>query len=256
MVILGLTGPIGHGKSTFADELAKVEPTTRIFETSGVIGEVVDAWHQTLDHRLNPDDVATLNEWLQYLPDVLHRTLGVICNFEQIRIDPDAVRDDPVMYEKLLAHAAAIRHNPDIARHAIAPETKASYRPILQWLGGYLVARIDPSIWYNELAKRIKAAETEGCGLCIVGGVRYPNDAAILREIEAKIVSIYRPSQDQDDTHDPTERERDAIAVDCTVINDGTTEDLYKCGQQFLDDIRRNRLATEYSARTYHTKQL
>ena len=34
MILLGLTGPIGHGKTTFADALAKIEPTTVHLETS------------------------------------------------------------------------------------------------------------------------------------------------------------------------------------------------------------------------------
>ena len=33
MILVGVTGAIGHGKSTFAEFLAEIEPKTKIFET-------------------------------------------------------------------------------------------------------------------------------------------------------------------------------------------------------------------------------
>jgi hypothetical protein len=48
---------------------------------------------------------------------------------------------------------------------------------------------------------------------------------------------------------DPTERERENIKVDCTIMSNGTVEDVKIFAQRFLDDIRANRLE-----KLYHTK--
>jgi dephospho-CoA kinase len=45
MIILGMTGPIGHGKTTFADALSDLVPSTVHFESSLIIAEVANDMH-------------------------------------------------------------------------------------------------------------------------------------------------------------------------------------------------------------------
>lgn len=45
---------------------------------------------------------------------------------------------------------------------------------------------------------------------------------------------------------DPTERERDNINVDSTVMSNGTVADVKWCARQILDDIKHNRLQVLY----------
>jgi dephospho-CoA kinase len=44
MQLVGITGGIGHGKSTLAVDLAACAPKSKHFESSGIIIEVINAW--------------------------------------------------------------------------------------------------------------------------------------------------------------------------------------------------------------------
>lgn len=244
-----MTGPIGHGKTTLANALAKLEPNTVHLETSMVIIEVANALQESLKKPFDPYDVDALNEWLKALPDVLERTLHIECSFEQIKLDPIAVTQHPVEYQKLILHAENVRRDFRLARQKINLDNKEAYRPLLQWLGGYLVGRVDSGIWYNELVKRIKQVERAGCQLCIVGGLRFPTDGATLREEGAFIVKVYRPGHLQNDMLDPTERERENIIVDSTIMSNGTIEDVSVFAEQFLSDLRSGDIQTLYQVK-------
>lgn len=249
MILLGMTGPIGHGKTTLANALAKLEPNTVHLETSMVIIEVANALQQTLKKPFDPYDVDALNEWLKALPDVLDRVLHVKCSYEQIKLDPIAVVQHPVEYQKLILHAENVRRDFRLARQKINQENKESYRPLLQWLGGYLVSRVDSGIWYKELVRRIRQVERAGCQLCIVGGLRFPTDGATLREEGGIIIKVYRPGYLQNDMLDPTERERENITVDSTIMSNGTIEDVGIFAMHLLEDLRSGELQTLYQVK-------
>ena len=255
MLLLGMTGPIGHGKTTFADALAALVPHTCRLESFYVVAEVADAMHTILRRDLDnphlpltpdPHDIAALNTWLSALPIVLPNIVHVSCGFDQIKLTQGDMARAPLSYKKLTLHAENLRHRPDLARHKITQTNKENYRPFLQWLGGYLVEKIDPGIWYHEVIRRVRVAQQGGCDLCIVGGVRYPSDAAILREAGGVIVKLYRPEYLQNDLQDPTERHREDIRVNTTVISNGTAADLRAFAPLFLEDLRHNRLQPSY----------
>lgn len=240
MHVIGITGPIGHGKTTFAEALTEVEPRSRHFESSGVIAEVADAWHASLEQ---PIDV---EKWIQHLPGVLRNILAIDCTYEQIEPDHNALRDGSIEYAKLITHVTNLKHNFELSRTPITTQNKETYRPILQWLGGYLVQRIDKAIWYNEIVRRIQLCDSEQIKLCTVGGLRYPIEADVLREVGGVIVKLYRPSLEHRDMLDPTERERDDITVDATVINEGSAEDLRAIAIRLLEDVRAHQVQDIY----------
>jgi hypothetical protein len=212
--------------------------------------DVANALHAALPQTLDPYDVDSINIWLQALPSIFQQVLGLSCTFEQIALNADAVQSHPVEYQKLILHIENLRRSPTLAQQKITAENKANYRPFLQWLGGYLVAKVDQGIWFNEVVRRLRQSQQSGCKVCIVGGVRYPSDAKILRTANAKIIKLYRPGHLQTDTMDPTERERDNIQVDSTVISNGSVEELKHCAVRILQDIQGDRLQP-----TYHTKE-
>lgn len=251
MVIIGLTGPIGHGKSSFADYLAHLEPTSLHFESFQVIAEVAIAMHSALSDVPDAYNVASLNNWLHCLPSILADVVHVECSFKDIELQQAIIEQHPIEYQKLILHVENLARTPDLLKQPINSENKENYRPILQWLGGYLVQKIDVGLWYNEVIRRINAASTAGAQLCIVGGLRFPNDAAILRANGAIIVELSRPGHLQSDTLDPTERERLNIKADCTILNNGSLADLEKFAQHFLDDLKAKKLD-----KTYHTATL
>lgn len=246
MILLGMTGPIGHGKTTFADALTELEPTTVHFESSLVVAEVANALQAALTDIPDPYNVEALNNWLKALPAILLEITHVRCTFDQIKLDQTAMEEHPVEYQKLILHVENVGRKPELIKQQITKENKELYRPFLQWLGGYLVQKVDSGIWYNELVRRVRQAAVDGAQLCLVGGLRYPTDAAILRGAGALIIKVYRPGHLQSDMLDPTERERQNIQVDCTIMSNGTVADVKAFAKRFLDDLRNNRLQSSY----------
>jgi hypothetical protein len=246
MLLLGMTGPISHGKTTFANALTELEPLTIHLESSIVIAQVANTMHAALTKVPDPYDVNSLNEWLKMLPPILKDTVHVTTTFDRIKLDQNSIEEHPIEYQKLIMHVENLRREPSLARQAITIENKETYRPFLQWLGGYLVHKIDGGIWYNQIVRLVKDAETTGAKLCIVGGLRFPTDAAILRTAGGIIVKVYRPGHLQNDMLDPTERERDNIPVDCTILSNGTKEDMKRCAAVFLKDAIAGNLQLSY----------
>ena len=246
MILLGMTGPIGHGKSTLAHALKELEPASTHLESSLIIAEVANAMHAAIRTAPDPYDIESLNNWIRVLPAILLQTVHAKTTFEQLKLTQAEVEQHPIEYQKLILHVENLRRQPELISQEITRENKESYRPLLQWLGGYLVQRVGKGIWYDEIVRRIYKAQSRGCKLCIVGGLRYPSDAALLRQAGAIIIKVYRPGHLQNDMLDPTERERDNIPVDSKIASDGTVEDVKRCAATVLEDLKANRLQTSY----------
>lgn len=249
MVFIGITGPIGHGKSTFADAIADVEPSTLHLESGAIISEVVDALHRCSPIPTATDGLVPINVWLSNLPSIVKHTVHVHCSVAQIVIHPHDLENDPLEYQKLFEHLALVQKNPGLAKQAISAENKSTYRPILQWIGGYLVRKIDPNIWYNEIVRRAQEAGQQGVKVVVAGGVRYPIEADTIRMAGGKVIRIYRPGQGEQDASDPTERERQNIQADVTVVNNGTLEELADVAKTVVTDALASSLKAEYHAR-------
>jgi len=246
MLIIGMTGPIGHGKSTFAKAIKELEPSTEHLESSMVVAEIANALHYDLTDIPDPYDINSLNDWLKSLPAILLEHLHVRCTYGQIKLDADSIAQHPIEYQKLILHVENLKRTPDLAKHDINRNNKETYRPFLQWLGGYLIKKISQTIWYDEIVKRIHIAEHEGYKICIVGGLRFPTDAASIRRVGGIIIKVYRPAHLQNDMMDPTERERDNIDPDCVVMSNGTIKDIEKCAKIVLSDLLDGNLQTIY----------
>jgi len=243
-----MTGPIGHGKSTFAKAVTQLEPSSIRFESSMIIAEVANALHGSLQQIPNRDDIASINGWLRSLPVILLQTVHVRCNYDQVKLSLSDIDLHPIEYEKLLLHVENLARDPSLARHEITKENKETYRPFLQWLGGYLVKKVDPSIWYKEIIRRVYDAQSSGHKVCLIGGLRFPTDAIYVRQAGGIIIRVYRPDHLQYDKLDPTERERDNIRPDTTIISNGTIKDIDHLARIVLDDILGDRLQKIYYA--------
>ncbi len=248
MTVIGLTGPIGHGKSTFATAVADIEPKTKRLESSMVIAEVANALHAATQNIPPRDDIEAINNWLKPLPGILKRTVHAKCTFNQIEIRTGDAELDPLDYEKLLLHMENLGRRPELLKQKITKENKEAYRPILQWLGGYLVKKVDSGIWYKEIVRRAGQMQDQDFEYCLIGGLRFPTDAKYVRSVGGIIIRVYRPGYLQYDKLDPTERERDGIKPDCTIVSNGTIEDIAKLASQVLLDIKNNALHKTYYA--------
>lgn len=250
MTIIGMTGPIGHGKSTFAKAIEKLEPSTIHLEASLVVADIANAMHDALGDKIpDPYNVDSLNNWLRSLPAILLTHFGQRCSLDQIQLERKAIEDHPIKYQKLILHVENLQRSPSLAKKQITRENKETYRPFLQWLGGYLVERVDQSIWFHEILRQINNARAKDYALCIVGGLRYPSDAAAIRQAGGTIFKVYRPGHLQNDMLDPTERERDNIPVDCTIMSNGTVEDVERCAKKVLDDLLHKNLQPLYQTK-------
>lgn len=249
MIIIGMTGPIGHGKSSFAKVVIELEPSAKRLESSMIVAEVANGLHASTSNIPEKDNIDAINVWLRPLPSILLGSVHTKTSFEQIKLKLEDIQSHPVEYEKLMLHLENLSRNPELLRQQITRDNKEAYRPILQWLGGYLVKKVDPGIWYKEIIRRVYELNNEGCKLVVIGGLRYPGDAQYVRTAGGKIIKVYRPGHLQYDMLDPTERERDDIVPDATIVSNGTLDDLKACATLVLQDMQNNKLQKTYYAK-------
>jgi hypothetical protein len=252
MVIIGICGGIGHGKTTLAEAFGRIEPQSVHLESFEVIAEVIDAWLMRSPSLPSPHDLNAVNAWVQLLPDILAQVVHVTTRPEVLAFGPNDIAAHAEFYEKLLIFLESVQKNPALLNTRISATNKAQFRPLLQWLGGYLVMMVDPGIWYKELMRRTAAAEKQGIRLCTIGGVRYLTDAELVRRGGGFIVSVRRPLLGDLEMSDPTERERKKIRVDITVVNDAGLKELARCARQIYADIRLGKPQKRYAATDIH----
>lgn len=242
MIIVGLTGSIGSGKTTFADFLATQFKQAGHWESWQLVAEVANALRACGEHPV-PDNKLAINEWLRPLPSIIERICHKRVSFDEIKLSEDARPSSPE-YSKLFQYLELMSARPDLRTGVIAESRKEELRSILQWLGGYLAATCGGDIWYAELIRRIKADSR--LELATIGGVRFLADAACMKQAGGVIVGIVRPGWEARDKADPTERERSRIAVDTTVYNDGNLEQLARCASLLAADLSSRQLVAEY----------
>ncbi|MDQ5972502.1 MAG: hypothetical protein QG553_661 [Patescibacteria group bacterium] len=244
MVIVGITGGIDHGKTSLGEAFQSLETHATHYESSAVITNLAEAWLATVPVLPAADDIEAINDWLKHLVPLINTGFEQSCSFEDIALHPNDIKEHPENYAKLFAYLK----NPHTDLSKPGEANKQLYRPLLQWMGGYLVSTVDDGIWYKQIVRFIKQDEAAGIVLSTVGGLRFPHDGEILKEAGATIIEVERPGLDQTDTADPTERQRQQIKVDCTVYNDGTLGDLQNCARQIYQHILKGSLQANYHA--------
>lgn len=245
MHVLGLTAPQKHGKSTFGELAQEIDPTTFLIETSTVISEVADGMHQEIPSPPQ-ESIVWLNSWIKVLPGILRSVVRTDNTYEDLSFTTEDAEKNVVLYEKLLAYSHALHTNPDLANHRITDHNKAAYRPLLQWLGNYLIEKVSPTIWYDEIFRRVETAQNDGSRFAIIGGLRYVSDEKAVRAHGGIIIDIFRPGMPTLDVNDPTERERSKIIFDTRLINGGNRQQYKRTVEQLLQDIAMGSVQKEY----------
>lgn len=245
MIIIGIAGPIGHGKTSLAQYFAGCDPQSFQGEPSAVICEIASKLNNlATTEKPRREDINTVNHWLGYLPDILFESLELMVSNEATVLHRKHVESNPEEYQKLWEYLELIQKDPTLTQQTITGDNKATFRPLLQWIGSYLVEHLDRAIWINDLLRRAEKAQAN---LVAISGVRYQSDADILREKGAIIVKIIRRGVAETDTTDATERERSEIIPDTTLHNNGTLADLKRCAENIYKDIRTEKLESSYS---------
>lgn len=244
MVIIGITGPIGHGKTTLGQAFQALQTYATHYESSDVITDLAQAWLQAAPELPKSDDIPAINHWLKALVPILNQTFDVNASLDDIKLTKELVENHPSDYDKLFAFL----EQPHVDLSSPEYEAKENYRTLLQWMGGYFVKKIDDGIWYNYIVKQINKDKEDGVSLCTVGGLRYPRDAEIFKTTGGVIVGIERPGVKQADLDDMTERQRRDIPVDTVLLNNGDVNDLQNTARLIYEDIIANKLQKQYSA--------
>ena len=248
VIIVGLTGGIGHGKTTFAALLDAQSRTAGHFETWELVAEVASGLRAESPVHPAPDDLAGINRWLRPLGDIVAQYMHASVSYDAIHITAQKVADHPKHYVKLFEYLQLIQDQPELAAVEITPELKQIFRPLLQWLGGFMVLHVGNGVWYDEILRRIALLQASGCDIVTIGGVRFPGDAERLRNAGGLILDINRPNLPCQDSQDITERERALIHPDGTVINDGSLDELQQCATLVYKDLCHRTLQTSYNA--------
>jgi energy-coupling factor transporter ATP-binding protein EcfA2 len=248
--ILGITGNIGSGKSTFASLLCDIEPSHATYESGELIAEVADDFNRALSGELafetTSDNVELTNQALIWFIEAISERLHTEVTWNQLAITRHMVITHPELFEKLFTYIDTAKTNPGLLEQRITADNKADYRPLLQWLGGYLVAKISTTIWYDEIFRRIARHDNDK-KLVIVGGLRYPSDEISVREHGGLIVGIERANHAADTT-DVTESERSGIKPDTRILNNGSLQQLQAVATELANDFIIGKLKPEYIA--------
>lgn len=248
--LLGITGAIGSGKSTFASCLADTTEDHAIYETWQVVAEIAAAFNQALKAELayetagSPLELA--NQVLIWLPDAISENLHHDVVWNQLAIVKHDTLTRPELYEKLFAYLKQVDKDRALLDTPLTDATKEHFRALLQWLGGYLVAKLSKTIWYDEMMRRVQLRNPT-TSLVIIGGVRYTSDAVVLREHGGKIIGVERPGTNPQPA-DVTEAERSGIKPDIIVVNNGTIGQLGTLAETLVNDLAAGQAGDRYIA--------
>ncbi len=247
MILLGITGPIGHGKTTLANFLTEIDSKAQQTESSLVISEVANELN-TFFAKEQPKetDLDSVNRWLSHLPSILGHITQVRVPLEKVTLKQQNINKQPADYEKLFQYIAHVNQQPSLAHEVITSHNKQHYRALLQWLGGYFVTHVSRGIWYDELVRRAQNAARNGCPLFIIGGVRFPSDGQIIQSAGGHVLQITRPGAQVLDQADPTERERAKVVFDSQITNNATLAELREAAHKIYADLQRNQLGKSY----------
>lgn len=248
MVIVGLMGGIGHGKTSFAQFLNVQSKHGRSIESSDLIIEVANALRHESPKHPQPTDTAGINRWLQALPDILRITVHCPVDFNKLALSPAKLKNNPLRYAKLLEYLEIMQAEPAMQTVEIDARNKQQFRSLLQWLGGYLVKNANEGIWFDEIIRRIRLEGTKGLELATVCAVRFTGDAERIRNAGGYIVEVRREAAGELDPTEVTERERSLIKPDSSVANNGSLAELNACAVQVYKDLIMRELKPHYEA--------
>jgi hypothetical protein len=250
MHIVGISGPIESGKTTFAELLVAADPEhSAHLESSTIVMELCNEFNAALAaFPMLADPVITTNRSLGLLLPTLSRYNGKPLQLAQIAIHQDDIKQNPIWYEKLYQYFDLASNNPDLITRTITPANKLLYRTLMQWIGGYFLYRLDDSVmWYRELGDRISKL-SRSVNFVALTAPRQPAEADYVHaKFDGLVIMMKRPHVDTD-THETTERRVNQINPDITIINNGKLADLQIIANMVAEDIKNGAHQNVYTA--------
>ena len=100
-----------------------------------------------------------------------------------------------------------------------------SPRQILQWWGDYRRAQ-DPDYFVQQTAADVAFARNEGCSPVVIIDVRFPNEAALVRQLGGQLWQIRRPGYVAGGTGHASDTDGSEFGPDVVLENFGSLDDL------------------------------
>lgn len=190
MRLIALCGAAGAGKDTVADML----PCRKLAFADTLYSEVAAAWGVTLTRLRMRDLKEVEQEWFA-LENCSDRAFY---RFARSRVFDTTDENDTEVI-------------------AVAPR---STRQILQWWGDYRRAQ-DPDYFLWKLAERRDRRDN-----VVITDVRFPNEAAMVRQLGGQIWQIKRPGYEAGGTGHASDTDGSEFEPDHILANCGTPSDL------------------------------
>lgn len=138
---------------------------------------------------------------------------------------------DPIRAMLLgLFHTAGVSLRYITERHLkekAIPGLDASYRQLAQTLGTEWGRALGHDFWVRIARSRMEALKEEAFGQAqfVISDVRFPNEAAFIRECGGQVWHVLRPGVQPVRAHE-SEAHASSMEADFTILNDGTLQDL------------------------------
>jgi hypothetical protein len=250
MIIVGISGPIGSGKTSFAELLVVADPAISThLETSTIVMELCNQFNKALAAQPFPlDAIRSTNQLLPTLLPTLSTYSGKQLTLQDVLIHQHDISVHAVWYNKLFEYYDTVYAHPELPHHTILPANKTDYRAIMQWVGGYFLYRLnDPVMWYRVLQNTLRQLPS-AISFAALTAPRQPAEADFIRkELAGLIIMMQRPTVELD-SNEGTEQAVSSIKPDITVINNGNLSDLRILANSLRADIIRGNYQSVYSA--------
>jgi len=112
VILIALSGGIGHGKTTFAKYLALGSQSSHHWESSDLIIDIANALRSNNKPTPKPDDIAGINAWLRQLPAILKSEVHQVTNWQQLELSPRRLAETPENYTMLFTYLELMTQRP------------------------------------------------------------------------------------------------------------------------------------------------
>ncbi len=141
---MGMTGPIGCGKTTFAEFLAGQSKHHGHWESWQIIAEVANGLRQQPLQQHTANDYSALNTWLEPLPALVASVTNQTMDTSLATVTVQKITAEPDLYVKLLEYASLVTIDAYLLTGGITIETNNAFAAMAMVEASVGIAVLDP----------------------------------------------------------------------------------------------------------------